>query len=475
MTILHQPTTLDYSWLPQYPTSGRQFRLRTGQWLATVPKLTHVPYRDMLNAGVTHCVENPGNGPQSGIPFGQRAMITDGDFLIAAMGNRPFQEWDQPGIRTAVFGWVQAGAGAAFLLSELQEKLLHTQNQGGQLWNESEQARWYDEALAQAIRQMGGRYFGGYDGHGTWIYLLYGREWEAIRQGLATDQAALALFRQHSGFGNQFYVGGANSFRDGCLKFYYNASDDAGQFIMGALMTCQGDENARRALGSSCRVAVMVWSGYYEITETTQIHHVDYERDVPAGGRMIRNTIPLWTGENQRAFFELLLLLFPWLDLYSWEAPNSFGADPNIVSSSLSDGIRYEGSGAQGASSAIGYDPDRLTCYPPQPEGGQDLVYVAAETVSTARIWAGLWGQQWTPHHSSRHGWTGVDQRTYLLDAWAQGHGLARLGLGSNQRWIYYVNFSLPPGQWETVTVDLQPGTFTFDAEGGTPYLFMNE
>lgn len=473
---LHLPKAFSYGWLPQFVRSGRQFRLRGGQWLAVVPGLTTVPYSLYFGAGVTHLIENPGNGPQSGIPHGQRAMMTNGGFLIDGLDNRPFSEWSENEIREKVFGWAGAGGGASMMVSEIAEQLLNSQGRGGADWNTSPQARWYSLAMAEALASQGyTRFYGDYGGHGNLLPQLYGGDLGAIRQALSDDGTALSLYQANSGFGNAFYTGQEYLFREGCLKFYYNADDDAGMFTLGALMSIEADVNARRAAGTNRRVMVCVWPDYYEITDGAKIHHVTYSRDVPAGGRMVRNTVPRWASDTQRALFELILLLYPTNDLYAWSVPGSYGTDPNVASNQTNDGMRYEGSGATLAGMRIGYDPSATACFPTQPEGGQDLICQAAETVSAAQNWAGLDVQQWTAHNSNRHGWTTLNHRTYLLDAYEAGRGLARLGASGSRRWVYYINLRLAPGEWETVTVDLQPGTLTFEAEGGQPYLWLTE
>lgn len=472
MALLHRPNALPYSWLPQFLNTGRSFRLQSR--LAVVPRINTVPYSRYVEAGITHCIENPGNGGNSAIPFGQRAMMTNGNFLIDAMGNSPFTDWDTNRIRAVVGDWLANGGGAAFMLDEIGEQLLNSQGRGGAQWNTSPQGRAYNEAMAEGIHARGGRYYGGYDGHGSLVPVLYNTDTALIRQILSDPNTALNYFRGHNGFGNGFYSADEHLFREGCLKFYTTNDDDFGKFVHGALMTCQADADARRALGTNRAVAVAVWPGYYEFADRTDIaHHVDYVRDVPAGGRMTRNTVPLATSDTQRAFFELLLLLCPQNDLYSWETPGSYGTDPNVASGDTNHGSRYEGSGARLAGMSLGYDPGKPTSYPTQPEGGQDLIYVAAETVSTARAWAGQGNQRWASHSSSRHGWLSVDQSTYLLDAYQQGHGLCRLGEGNGRRWVYYCNFRLAPGQWESISVDTGAGTLSVEAEGSQPYLWL--
>lgn len=457
----------EFGWLPQLVGRGSRFRLPADQWIATVPRLANVADQNYLDSGLTHLVENSG-APL--ISFDKRAVMEPGNFLNELLGGRPFPEWGDDEIRLAVQQYVSSPAGAAFWLDQVGEKIghIHHSLQITQ-WNASPQYRTYQREVSRVLAQRGGRNFGGYDGDMSLIARYSNENPDVLRQALLNDTSALEVCRQSSPFGSDFFTGGY-LYRDSSMYMYLNGSDDdLHRWVNAQMVALSVHAGGRRALQSNRWVCATMFPGFTQALVPYE-WVVPYSRTLQDGATVTRSTFPLWTSSIQEGF--IALVMFSRASMFFWEVENRVGSDERIAITGDTDTV-YTGNVPR-ANAALHYTPDQAVGYPTQPEGGQDLIWRAGSMVAEAYAYAGQ-NHQFTASRNGRNGWSGTPGRDHLLDIYQQNRGYCRLGREGSRWWCYYLNTSLGAGEWETVEVNTQPGTFGFEAEGSTPYLWLSE
>lgn len=461
---LYTPPALGYGWLPESmgaggPLTGRPVLLRPGQWLGGVPRLAAIPDEAYLQV-YTHLIQNQG-ADNGGLPISRQAAMPSCHFLRDANPGKPILAWNQNECVAAVDNlFANRHGGWAFLVSQLHEAYLALEPWG--VPSASAQARWIFERMQQRLDPVGGRLYGGYHGHSL---NRYNRDSsprpDELRAALADPNASLAMCLRLANQDDPFYREEAWRYRHGCLNVYHEGSDNMHQFVGENVVMMQLDRQARQAAGTDRRVALIAFSGYTDQNN----YSVSYTRPV-ADGQAQANGYPLWTSAAQIGLY--FAALADDFDFYSWEFEVRYGTDPNV----LLDGQVYTGSGQPGRGYAsVYYNPDGPVAYPPNPQGGQDLVFVAADMLSRAGAWAGF-GNQPTRHRVGTGNWLETPGG-YLMDRYQSGDGYCRLGARGSYRWLWYLNTALGADQFETVEADLLGGKLTFETEGGVPLLFF--
>lgn len=463
---------LKYGWLPEYAEKNRVFSLRPGQWFCLIPRMVDTPNSKYLSSGVTHLLVNNGQMDTS-IPFAQRAILDPGVFLGDALGGfAGTSGWTQSQINNAIDARVNAGLGCAFYADQIGE---WGGNHGGltvDQWNPTNQQRWWAQRLGQRIGDLGGRFYGGYDGH---MDLPRGEIFDNetnMRNALGSDSAALNLAKNGnaSPFGNDFYIADAYQWRHGCIKIYHIGDANTHKWLMGKLVGLEVDIRARRAVNTNRRVAAVAFPGYSE-TLGEERFSTEYRFAVPStGGYFKRPTFPIWSvGLQHFLYFYALARDF---DLFNWETEVRYGRNPNVLPAD-SGPMQYVGPGSPTrATEAFAYDPTRPTPYPPNPQGVLDIPCVAAEMYAYCHQ-NQHYDFVFTPH--SINGGTATTVGTdYLYDRYLDKKGVCMLGGSGNYRWVAYCNSGLGSGQSQEVTVNLQASgaTATFTAFGNNLHVF---
>lgn len=463
-----------YGDLPEYPTSGRQFRLPPGQWVAGVPRRADVTDQAYLNMGYTHLNQNVGQvQPVDHIPASQEACCTNSDFLREAYPNSPVAEWSREMCRYAVDQFCDArNGGYAFFTHQMNEA--YNINIPWRLESHLPQARWVMERFSERLAAISGRNYGDYGGYMSGSFFSGSNA--AFEAALANDQAAVAYCRANPFQGNGFMANNGYLTHGAMIGGYYYGGTDFPTWFYGVLVQQAIDQMARRGVGTDQHVAMSLHSGFCQVMSPDEFT-LPYRMSVPdAGGYMERFTFPLWSSGMGIGTYSLWLMQK--YDMYSWEADFRVGTNPNLVLPDGGDGgLKYVGSGnPQRAQRGNFYNPadpqGTQVAYPTQPEGGQDILCVSCDMWSDAWQWAGS-NNTFTGHRIGNGSMRTVDNY-YPLRNFEGGTGVARIGWSGNRRWSWYMNPVLESGQWETVTLDLMGGSWTFEAEGRTPYLFKH-
>ena len=393
-----------YGFLPEYFENGntqRRINLRPGQWVAINPALAPVQNSAYTSRGITHLINNTGGGLDASINVAQRAGMDNGEFVSDALGWQ-HTTWSDTAIQNQVNSHVQDRQGKlAFYLDQLGENLATLYERNGSFlsistWNGSSQQRAWAAAMGAKVAQYQGRFYGGYDGHLPNLAFADG-----IVDGLKNNANAYDLAKRISPFGNDFYSQSAYTYRHGCIKIYQTGTTDMHRFVVGMLMTLQLDRMARRHLETDRRVAVAAFSGYMETLTSVPPKEwtVAYRRELNQGVTVTRTTHPQWSYSLQLFLYTVALL---WdFDLYSWESEERYGTNPDVVQRNYNQTV------VAGAGVTATYPQDATTVnlqtagaasYPLNPQGGQDIVPVAAELATWLQEWVGNWDAVFAAH-----------------------------------------------------------------------------
>ncbi len=521
-----------YGFLPEYfkddsppqnntpPSPRRSFSLRPGQWVAIVPRLANVENIFYEAGGLSHLISNTGDLDTS-IDVSKRAGMDSGEFVINPL------EWNAIGWngRTSPAVWTEIsinnevnshlsplGGKLSFFVDQIGEKLstLYDANLGQSNgfgiaeWNESSQQRDWAKAVAAIVQDpmRAGRFYGGYDGHLNLRLGLYtGRVATGIAAALANPEAAYNFVTstnataengsQYSAFRNDFYSATAKMYehRHGCIKIYQTGDTNMHRFVSGSLMDFYIDRLARRHIREvlspayNRRCAVIAFSGYMETLDSNKRWSVRYTRTEPGRGTVARTTFPQWSYSLQLFLYTVALL---WdFDLYSWESEERFGDDSTVIDrfygTYIEDGVRKgippeisANDTFTQATTVRRYSPNQAVSYPLNPQGGQDIVPVAAELATWLKEWVGNWDTEFAAHRVIGDPVFTTLGSTYLADRFDRREGICLLGTDrAYRRWVLFCDTALQPGQTEVVEVNLGGfDTFTFTAYGQTCHAF---
>ncbi len=499
---------VSYGWLPEYNDLGQKIILRQGQWLAMLPRMADRTNAHYFSVGITHLIQNVGQ-IETSVDRTKRAVMHSFSFVPQALNSVNYADemgaWTEANINAAIDAhYNDVNNQTAFVIDQIAEWL--TDHGGATGWNGTIASERFGRRMQIALERngLGGRFYGGYDGHMDAGRAIYGLEvakpdgnfkfftienlrnilnWSEPINGFTLEESINLL----SAFGNDFYSGNAHIYRHGAIKIYGKGDPNIYQMTMGFVLSLEVDRKIREKKNISRRVVVIPFSGYNE--DVSEEHwSVRYQRSVrtPSGGSgtVTRTTFPMWSYSLQIGIYFLALAMD--FDLYSWESEERFGRDPDVIAKYGSDPNAYgkdkynistvEYTGASGvltAQPANSFTANAVM-YPANPQGCLDLPLVAADMYTFVNQYGGFNGQ-WASHRVIKsNGATPytVLKADYLVDRYQSKEGLAMVFVSGNKAAIFYQNMYLPAYELEVVEVKLQPNgpTHQFDVYGGTPY-----
>lgn len=466
-TTIYLYPDISYGWLPEFLEKGYTFSLRPGQWMAQVPFMADQSAAFYNNKGIM-MMQNVGQVDTS-VPFSGRAVLDSGAFLLDAMGTPNVNSWSQSAMNTHIDARIDSGLGMAFYVDQFGEWLGNHGGPSVDQWNPKPQQQYWAQRLTSKLEPLGGRFYGGYDGHMDLAARFSAGNTSAVRTALGSPSAALSFAPSGSPFGNDFYSAGAYAWRHGNIKIYHvGDSTTTPRWLAAKLAGLEIDLLARQALGTSRRVAAIAFCGYSE-TLGAENFSVKYRSYVPdTQGYWERSTFPMWSHNMQ--FFLYFYCLVKDFDLFCWESEERYGRNPNIIPANGFGGGTYVGSGSPTRASVVYTTTGAATAYPPNPKGCNDLALTAANMYAWCHQGTHYNGA-WASHSSNGGAFTSVAS-TYVLDRYEAGQGYALVGGSGSYRWVVYCNPHQAAGTSETVTVNYGGGTITFDAFGGVTYPF---
>ncbi|KAB7730132.1 hypothetical protein F5984_13190 [Rudanella paleaurantiibacter] len=487
-----------WGYITSYVDFGEPFTLQPGQDMCLIYRRADRTNAAHKAKGITLNYQNAGS-PDVTVNWDERATIDAGGGLFAAMGGDPVVPipWSAGGVNYP--GWTKQALdsqlGGMFstprakrITTEIVERLSHDTDgqQGGAVWgtfiengqvktkgmgigewNASPQAGWMSERIAQLVRGWGGgaEYYGEYAGHLNLGPLLFN---DTGQLRAALTGSALQVARNNPLFGDGYYSRSFYLHRSGCVKGYDAGDQDKNRATLLALLNFEVDSKAKAQAGITHRHMAIFFPGYQETLGETK-YSVTYTYQTSDGGTVTRPTFPQYSYPMQ--IFVMVYALSLGYHLFAWESAERFGSNPDNVIAEGQVGMQYSGP-PRTRYPSVQFYTEAAVGFPANPQSGYDLPLLAGHMYSKCREKTGD-ELSWGAHSTNWHGSTavnGVVPADYLVDRLQNtGQGLFLLGRLVNERSYVYLSM-LPPGQRETVTLNLVGGTHTFVARGGRIY-----
>ncbi|MGV3556916.1 hypothetical protein [Larkinella arboricola] len=458
-------------WTSDYPRLGKPFNLEpTGKHFCLVQTVA-VPAIQYIQQGCTG-VSVSGNLIAKFLPLKNRGTFLGTDFIRgpaqaneAGIGGRPLSEFTNDQCIYVVDNYLNEREGYMYLMSGAEEAY-----GADEPWKQAHhlpQSLIIEQRLAERSNQVGGKYWGTYDGH-----LGQHAPSVSFRNVLSSANNALAFCKDNANFGNGFFSQDRGAFRNGLIKTYFMGGNAQEQFAA-LVNTFAVHALAMQATGWISQTMAFGWNPFHE-----QEGYSRWYRHFMANGYHETSDWPIKPFVYSVA--EIFLSFLYLAGYYGWEAAALKGWNPDII---IPDEIdenpwltqKYYGSGnPQRGGYTQTFDPNFTYAYPSAPEGVIDATWVGASWYRMAWDWS---GGNWTPIRTRKNvgGSYFNITSTYNIDAWEARTGYSWASATGPRASVFHYDDATEPGDWMEKDFELPNGlgTITRQVTGGVPYLWF--